>query len=201
MILVPVYNEDPVTTFARIAAMDDSIRAEQTGAVFDFAILSDTRNDAIAARERLWFLRLVTERGAEGRIFYRRRALNTGRKAGNIEDFIQTSGAAYDYAMILDADSLMEGATVVEMVRRMEAAPDLGLLQSLPKVINARSRFGRTMQFSASFYSPVFARGLAMMQGHTGRSGATMRWSASAPSPQAAVCPSFRASLRSAGIS
>jgi membrane glycosyltransferase len=70
--------------------------------------------------------------------------------------------------MILDADSLMEGATIVEMVRRMEAAPDLGLLQSLPKVINARSRFGRIMQFSASFYSPVFARGLAMMQGRTG---------------------------------
>jgi membrane glycosyltransferase len=168
VILVPVYNEDPVTTFARIAAMDASLEGLAPGATFDFAILSDTRNEAIAARERLWFLRLVSERGGEGRMFYRRRAQNTGRKAGNIEDFIQTSGAAYDYAMILDADSLMEGATIVEMVRRMEAAPDLGLLQSLPTVINARSRFGRTMQFSASFYSPVFARGLAMMQGRTG---------------------------------
>jgi membrane glycosyltransferase len=41
-------------------------------------------------------------------------------------------------------------------------------LQSLPRVVGARSRFGRIMQFSASFYSPVFARGLAMMQGRTG---------------------------------
>ncbi len=168
VILVPVYNEDPVTTFARIAAMDQSVRALDTGAVFDFAILSDTRNDTIAARERLWFLRLLRDRQGEGRIFYRRRDRNTGRKAGNIEDFIQRSGSAYDYALILDADSLMEGATIIEMVRRMEADPDLGLLQSLPRVINARSRFGRTMQFSASFYSPVFARGLAMMQGRTG---------------------------------
>jgi membrane glycosyltransferase len=166
--LVPVYNEDPATTFARIAAMDASLRAEDTGAVFDFAILSDTTNDAIAARERLWFLRLLTETQGEGRIFYRRRDRNTGRKAGNIEDFIQTSGGAYDYAMILDADSLMEGATIARMVRRMEADPALGLLQSLPRVVGARSRFGRTMQFSASFYSPVFARGLAMMQGRTG---------------------------------
>lgn len=168
VILVPIYNEDPVMTLARIAAMDATLQDLDTGAVFDFAILSDTRNEAIAARERLWFLRLVQERNAQGRIFYRRRPENTGRKAGNIEDFITRSGAAYDFALILDADSLMEGATIVEMVRRMEAAPDLGLLQSLPRVINARSRFGRTMQFSASFYSPVFARGLAMMQGRTG---------------------------------
>lgn len=168
VILVPIYNEDPATTFARIAAMDASIRAQDSGATFDFAILSDTTDAVVAARERLWFLRLLGECQGEGRIFYRRRDRNTGRKAGNIEDFIQRSGGAYDYAMILDADSLMEGATITEMVRRMEADPTLGLLQSLPRVVNARSRFGRTMQFSASFYSPIFARGLAMMQGRTG---------------------------------
>jgi membrane glycosyltransferase len=168
VVLVPVYNEDPVTTFARIAAMDASIRGEDTGAVFDFAILSDTPSDAIAARERLWFLRLLAQSGGEGRMFYRRRDSNSGRKAGNIENFIQTSGGSYDYALILDADSLMEGATIAAMVRRMEADPTLGLLQSLPRVVGARSRFGRIMQFSASFYSPVFARGLAMMQGRTG---------------------------------
>jgi membrane glycosyltransferase len=168
VILVPVYNEDPVTTFSRIAAMDASLRATGTTALFHFAILSDTRDDTIAARERLWFLRLLRETGGEGRIFYRRRAQNKGRKAGNIEDFIQKSGGAYDYALILDADSLMEGATIVEMARRMEAEPKLGLLQSLPKIIRARARFGRAMQFSASFHSPVFARGLAMMQGRTG---------------------------------
>ena len=168
VVLVPVYNEDPATTFARIAAMDASIRGEETGAVFDFAILSDTTDDAVAARERLWFLRLLADSQGEGRIFYRRRDRNTGRKAGNIEDFIQTSGGSYDYALILDADSLMEGATIAAMVRRMEADPALGLLQSLPRIVGARSRFGRIMQFSASFYSPVFARGLAMMQGRTG---------------------------------
>ncbi len=50
VILVPVYNEDPVTTFARIAAMDASLAEQDAGATFDFAILSDTRNEAIAAR-------------------------------------------------------------------------------------------------------------------------------------------------------
>ncbi len=168
VILMPVYNEDPVATFSRVAAMDASLAATGVGADFHFAVLSDTRNEAIAQREAQWFARLVQDRAGLGRFFYRRRAQNTGKKAGNIEDFIQRSGAAYDFALILDADSLMEGATIVEMVRRMQAEPRLGLLQTLPRVIRARSRFGRAMQFSASFFSPVFARGLAMLQGETG---------------------------------
>ncbi len=168
VVLVPVYNEDPVVTFARVAAMLRSVDQDAGGARIDFAILSDTRNDKIAARESLWFERLVRDSGAEGRLFYRRRVNNTGKKAGNVEDFIRTSGAAWDFAVILDADSLMEGTTIAEMIRRMEASPNLGLLQTLPKVVRARSRFGRAMQFSASFYSPVFARGLAHMQGQTG---------------------------------
>lgn len=168
VVLVPVYNEDPLVTFARIAAMDASLAATGDAASVHFAVLSDTRNDLIAAREKLIFARLVAERNAVGRFFYRRREQNTGKKAGNIEDFITRSGGAYDYAVILDADSLMEGETILQMIRRMEAQPRLGLLQTLPKVIRARSRFGRAMQFAAAFFSPIFARGLAMVQGETG---------------------------------
>lgn len=167
-ILVPVYNEDPVATFSRVAAMDASLAALGRAGEFHFAVLSDTRNDQIAQKELRWFARLVEERAGAGRFFYRRRAQNTGKKAGNIEDFITRSGGAYDYALILDADSLMEGETIVRMVRRMQAEPRLGLLQTLPKVTRARSRFGRAGQFSASFFSPIFARGLAMMQGNSG---------------------------------
>ncbi len=168
VVLVPVYNEDPRVTFARVAAMDASLAAIGDPAVVDFAILSDTRSEVIAAQETAWFAHLLADRGGAGRMFYRRRVLNTGRKAGNIEDFITTSGAAWDYAVILDADSLMDGATVLEMIRRTEADPRLGLLQTLPRVVRARSRFGRAMQFSAGFHSLIFARGQAAMQGRTG---------------------------------
>lgn len=167
-VLVPVYNEDPLSTFARVAAMDTALQASGFGGHFHFAILSDTRDEAIARREEHWFLRLLDRTGGDGRIFYRRRGMNDGRKAGNIAEFITSSGAAYEFAIILDADSLMEAGTIIEMVRRMQAEPKLGLLQTLPRVINAQSRFGRMMQFSAAFYSPVFCRGLAMMQGRTG---------------------------------
>lgn len=168
VIIVPVYNEDPVATFARIAAMDDSLSACTGLPHIDFAVLSDTRDDAIAEMERVWFTRLVLRQSGEGRIFYRRRDKNIGRKAGNIEDFIVASGAAWDYAVILDADSLMEGETILEMIHRIDVAPDLGLLQTLPRVIGAQSIFGRAMQFAAGFHSPIFARGLAAMQGRSG---------------------------------
>ena len=166
--LVPVCNEAPAEVFARVAAMDESVVAAGLADQVHFVILSDTRAPAAAAAERHWFARLIAERGDQGRLWYRRRADGQGRKAGNVGDFIHRSGGAYDYALVLDADSLMEGATVAEMVRRMDACPELGLLQSLPRVIGARSVFGRAMQFAAALYSPVFARGTARLQGRTG---------------------------------
>ena len=168
VVLMPVCNEDARVTFARIAAMDASIAATGDAARVDFAVLSDTRDEAVAAQERHWFARLLADRAGQGRMFYRRRSRNIGRKAGNVEDFVATAGGAWDYALILDADSLMDGATILEMIRRMEADPGLGLLQTLPRTVRARSLFGRAMQFAAGFHSPVFARGLAAMQGRTG---------------------------------
>ncbi len=167
-VLIPICDEDPLAVFARIAAMDESLTAEGLRKRLGFAVLSDTRDKACATRERLWFARLLRARSAEGRLFYRRRRERHGRKAGNISDFITRSGGAYTYALILDADSLVEGPTIAEMLRRMKADASLGLLQSLPCVIGARSVFGRAMQFTVSLYSPDFARGVTRMQVRSG---------------------------------
>jgi membrane glycosyltransferase len=165
-VLMPVCNEDPAPTFARVAAMVAALK--NSPADIHFAILSDSSRPEAVAGEAFWFERLLAETNAEGRLFYRRRSVNTGRKAGNVADFFRRSGGAYDYALILDADSLIEGGTILEMIRRMEAEPRLGLLQTLPVVVRAKSIFGRAMQFAAAFYSPVFARGLARLQGGAG---------------------------------
>ncbi len=167
-VLVPVYNEDPAKTFSHVAAMAQSLSRAGAGTQFDFVILSDTTDSRIAVAEEFWLGRLKEEIGDTCRLFYRRRNTNPGKKAGNIADFIRTSGALYDYLIMLDADSLMEGATMIEMVRRMEVDPELGLLQTLPKVTRARSFFGRAIQFSASYYSPVYASGVAELQGREG---------------------------------
>jgi membrane glycosyltransferase len=166
VIAVPICNEDPLTTFARIAAIDRSVA--RAGVTADFVVLSDTRDDALAGKEQFAFARLLRETDGQGRIFYRRRRDNAGRKAGNIEEFIRSSGGAYDLAVILDADSLMEGETIRAMIARMQADPRLGLLQTLPKIIGARSFFGRALQFASWFHGPIFTRGLARMQGPTG---------------------------------
>lgn len=166
VVLIPICNEDPVDTFARVAAIERSMTAADVAA--DIAILSDTREPAAAAREQAAFARLRAEIGGRRAVFYRQRADGRGRKAGNVEDFIRRSGAAYDFAVVLDADSLMEGQAIRRMVARMQADPGLGLLQTLPRLVMARSWFARAMQFAASFHGPVFTRGLARMQGATG---------------------------------
>ena len=167
-ILVPVYNEDPMATFSRIAAMNRSLLKLGVAEHFHFAVLSDTQNIETAAEEVVQFEHLLTEPESAGRMFYRRRERNVGRKAGNIEDFISRSSAAYQFALILDADSLMEGQTILEMAQRMEADPQLGLLQTVPTIINAQTLFGRSIQFAAAYLSPTFARGAALMQGREG---------------------------------
>lgn len=166
VVLVPICNEDPVATFARIAAMDRSIR--EAGLNLDIVILSDTRTSEALSAEHAAFRMLISETRGGGHIYYRNRKDNRGRKAGNVEDFIRKSGGAYDYAVTLDADSLMSGAALAEMIARMDADPALGLLQTLPKITGARSFFGRAMQFASSFHGPIFTRGLERMQGATG---------------------------------
>ena len=166
VMLLPICNEDPDAAMARLAAMDASMRAAGLGV--DIAVLSDTRDPAAREREEAAFARLHREIGGQGRLFYRNRPDNHGRKAGNIEDFLRRHGAGWELALILDADSLMEGKAIARMIARMEDEPDLGLLQTLPVVVGAGSLFGRAMQFAARFHSPIFARGLARMQGRTG---------------------------------
>lgn len=167
VVVMPVCNEDATTTFARIAAMHRQLA--DCPAQIDFAILSDTRSaEGVQAEEAALRLLRAETAGRGGRVHYRRRLQNSGRKAGNVADFIRRSGAAWDHALVLDADSLIEAGTVLAMIRRMEASPDLALLQTLPRVVRARSVFGRAMQFSAAFHGPVFTRGLARLQGTTG---------------------------------
>ncbi|TCT35278.1 glucans biosynthesis glucosyltransferase MdoH [Martelella mediterranea] len=167
-ILIPVYNEDPRETFSSALAMANSLAQTDHADLFDIVILSDSRNESVVAEEEEWFRKLHADMPRQVGAFYRRRTDNAGKKAGNIGDFVRRYGARYTYMLILDADSLMEGETIIEMLRRMEAEPKLGLLQSLPKIIESESWFARALQFSAGLFSPIYTRGLARMQGSEG---------------------------------
>ncbi|WP_049824691.1 glucans biosynthesis glucosyltransferase MdoH [Rhodopseudomonas palustris] len=160
--LLPTYNEDPQTVLARLQATRESTDATGSGAQFDWYILSDTTDPAVWALEEKCFLALAT---TNTRLFYRHRPDNHARKSGNIEDWVKRFGGGYDFMVILDADSVMTGDALVRLAAAMERHPDVGLIQTLPVVVNARSLFARLQQFAGRMYGPMIAAGVAWWHG------------------------------------
>jgi membrane glycosyltransferase len=158
--LLPTYNEDPGRIMARLGAMCESIEQSGYGSRFDWFILSDTTNPSVWIAEERCFLRLRQDLGASN-IFYRHRPENSARKSGNIEEWIKRFGAGYDHMVILDADSLMTGDTIVRLASAMETHPSVALIQTLPIVVNAKTLFARLQQFSGRLYGPLIAAGIA----------------------------------------
>ena len=163
-ILMPVYHESIERSLGGLSAVYRSL--ERTGQLehFEFFILSDSRDPDIWLQEQAAWARLVQELGAQGRLFYRRRQVNLNYKSGNVADFLRRWGANYQYMVVLDADSLMGGDTLVRMVQLMERQPQVGILQTSPELLNGRSLFARVQQFSSQLYGPLFSTGLAAVQ-------------------------------------
>ncbi len=168
-IVFPIYNENIVRVYEGLRATYESLA--QTGQLehFDFFILSDSTDpDKWVEEERFWY-ELIRELDALGRIYYRRRTDNEGRKSGNVRDFLNAWGRRYRYFLVCDADSVMRGETLVDLVKLMELHPTVGLIQTVPALVNAESLFGRIQQFSNRLYAPVFIAGLnywALNQGN-----------------------------------
>jgi len=163
-VVMPVYNEDCVRFCARIEAIYRSIQATGHLESFDFFILSDTRDLDLWVLEETAWTNLCRKLGGFGRIYYRRRKKNENRKAGNIGDFVRTWGGGYEGMVVLDADSLMDGGDILKMARVMELYPNLGILQTPPKLIRGSSVFTRLQQFAMRLYGPLFIRGLNRWQ-------------------------------------
>nr|WP_150278869.1 glucans biosynthesis glucosyltransferase MdoH [Halopseudomonas salina] len=163
-VVMPIYNENVSDCLGRLKTVYLSLR--RTGQVehFDFFILSDTRDPDIWLDEQAAWASLTEELQAEGQIHYRRRPLNQNYKSGNVGDFLRRWGKSYPYMVVLDADSLMGGDTLVQMVQLMQRHPRVGILQSSPSLLNGQSVFARIQQFSNQLYGPLFTTGLAAIQ-------------------------------------
>lgn len=167
-IVVPIRNEDPAPSFARIAAEIESLEATGNASAFALFILSDTDEPAVAAAEEHLFADLNARLGQRVPLHYRRRSRNTGFKAGNLRDFCETHGPAFDFMIVLDADSLMTGRRLVQLVRTMEANPSLGILQTLVVGLPALSPYARIFQFGMRHGMRVYTMGSAWWQGDSG---------------------------------
>lgn len=163
-ILLPIYHEPIDRTLGGLRAVYLSL--QQTGLLehFDFYILSDSRSPDIWLSEQATWYQLCSELKGENKLFYRRRSLNMHYKSGNVADFLRRWGKNYRYSIVLDADSLMSGDTLATMVRLMQREPNIGILQSSPVIVNAKSLFARAQQFSNQVYGPLFTTGLAALQ-------------------------------------
>jgi membrane glycosyltransferase len=167
-IVYPVYHENAARVAAGMAATWNSIARDfpQFAGHFDQFLLSDSRKTEywIAEESAVQELRNLFP---EGRFFYRRRPTNFNAKLGNIIDFCRRWGLSYDYMLVMDADSVMDGQAVVSLLRNMEGNPQVGILQTNPKPVLRHSLFGRMQQFAARLYGTVFSYSLqAMHMGH-----------------------------------
>lgn len=173
-LLMPICHEPPVSTLAGLEASCRSLTAAtesaglgSAGAHFDAFILSDSQDPEQIGEE----IRHVADlqRRLQGTIdcYYRRRQHNEGRKAGNIAEFCRRWGRHYHALVVLDADSIMGGNTLLRLTRKLSAWPEVGLIQSVPIPVGQQTLFGRLVQFAAALYSPMLAVGQSFWQGDT----------------------------------
>lgn len=160
-LLVPVYNEDTADVFGNAAAMLSAIDEQDHVHDFDLFVLSDTRDPIIATQEERAFSALRAQTGVGSRVFYRRRIDNIDGKVGNLADWVENWGGAYEAMLVLDADSLMAGEAIVGLTDALASDASAGLIQSFPTLFGAQSVFGRVQQFSNRVYGAALAEGLA----------------------------------------
>ncbi len=163
-ILMPVYNESPQSVFANLLAMAKSLEKTGQQRFYDIFVLSDTTNPKVWIEEEETWMKTRQMMPADMNIYYRRRPINVARKSGNIEDFCQKWGAFYDFMIVLDADSLLTGQTMLTMTLLMETNKQTGIIQAPPMCINRNSLFARIQQFAGKVYGPIVSAGLAYWQ-------------------------------------
>ena len=166
-LLVPVYQEDPERVADRVRAIVRSLRTLVEPSAYEVFVLSDTQNEKLAAREEAIFTKLKQSLIGKAQLTYRRRVPNTGRKAGNIMDFCERWGPSFDFMLVLDADSVMSGKCIARLIRMIQSRPEAAIVQTVPRIIFAKTPFARCMQFGHRLCGEILTAGASYWQlGH-----------------------------------
>ena len=160
-ICIAIRHEDVDRVAGRLAIMRASLAETGAASMFAFHILSDSSRPEIVAAEIAAF-------ADQPGVAYRRRAANTGFKAGNLRNFACGALGQVEFMLALDADSLMSGRAILRLVRVMEANPRLGILQTLVTGLPATSVFARIFQFGMRHGMRTHTTGIAWWQGSSG---------------------------------
>src|SRR5690606_18708380 len=167
-VLMTLRNEDPARAILRLKTVKESLDRTGYGGQFSYFVLSDTNDPSIAAAEEEAVQAWKRSLPDPDQVVYRRRAENTGYKAGNLRDFCERWGGDYELMLPLDADSLMSGETILRLVRIMQAHRQLGILQSLVVGMPSSSAFARIFQFGMRHGMRSYTMGQAWWTGDCG---------------------------------
>ena len=167
-ILLCIRNELPERMIRNLEPMLAGLDAAGCGERFNLYVLSDTSEPTVASDEEACFAALTSRWRDRVAITYRRRAVNTAYKAGNIREFCERWGSKHDFAVTLDADSFMTADAVLRLVRIMQADPKLGILQGLIVGLPSTSAFARVFQFGMRLGMRSYTIGSAWWQSDCG---------------------------------
>ncbi len=167
-LLVCIRHEDTHRLQRNLAWMLDGLVATGQARWFHLYLLSDSTEPDTLAAERQVAADLTHRFGAAVAVTHRQREAPSGFKAGNIRDFCERWGALHEYAIVLDADSVMAPAAMLRLVRIMQIEPRIGILQTLVTGLPSASPFARVFQFGMRLGMRSYTLGAAWWQGDCG---------------------------------
>ena len=167
-LLVCIRNEDAARLSRSLAWMLEGLIATGEARWFHLYILSDSNQPEIISEEQRLAAAIADRFGTALTITYRRREQSVGYKAGNIRDFCERWGGLHQFAIVLDADSLMTPAAMLRLVRIMQVQPRIGILQTLVTGLPSASPFARIFQFGMRLGMRSYTLGAASWQGDCG---------------------------------
>jgi membrane glycosyltransferase len=166
-VVLCIRNEPPERIVRMLESMLQGLVARGVGERFHVYVLSDTDGSDTAAAEDACFAALAAAWHGRIAVTYRRRVQNIAFKAGNIGDFCVRWGKDHDFAIMLDADSVMTVDLVLKLVRIMQIDPRLGILQTLVIGMPSAGPFARIFQFGMRLSMRSYTIGSAWCTGGT----------------------------------
>ena len=167
-LLICIRNENTARLSRNLTWMMDGLVATGEARWFHLYMLSDSNQPEVAATEERVACAMAQRFGTALQVTYRRREQSTGFKAGNIRDFCEQWGRRHQFAIVLDADSVMAPEAMLRLVRIMQAEPRIGILQTLVTGLPSASAFARIFQFGMRLGMRSYTLGAASWQGDCG---------------------------------
>jgi membrane glycosyltransferase len=167
-ILMCIRNERPDPVARNLQPLMEGLVEARVAHLFHIYVLSDSSDPDIIAAETSLIDAFTAKWQGVIPVTYRRRAINTAFKSGNIRDFCDRWGNNHEFAVTLDADSFMPTEAVLRLIRIAQANPTLGILQTLIIGMPSVSVFARVFQFGMRLGMRSYTLGATWWQGDCG---------------------------------